>query len=106
MGKFFDELFNKNKKSCNCPQCRGVPLEEDDIDVESMLVDVELENPEEIVQMYFNSIKEVAETEEEVYMMLMGLFFEGTEFGRKEGLLGDIQAKIVELNNMQYQEEE
>lgn len=100
MGKFFDDKFNKNKQPCNCPSCRGVRPMDDEIDAEAMTIDVEIPDPQEIVAEYFAMISQ-ADSPEEVFEILNGLFYEGVEFGAKEELLDDIQLKIEMLNALQ-----
>lgn len=96
MGKFFDELFNKrNSPKCNCHHCRMGSIQ--DLDVEETIIDIELEDPEEVILDYFDSIKE-ADSEEEVIQLLTHLFNEAAYFGQKEGLLSDIQLKVDMLN--------
>lgn len=98
MGKFFDELFNSHEQPCYCGKCRDIF--EDDTEIESFEVDVELEDPEEIINEYFELLSD-ADTPDDVYQLLTMIFFEGVEYGTKDELINDIRVKLQILNDLQ-----
>lgn len=90
---YFNNKFNKNKNQCNCPECRGV-------NIEHFEVDLNLEDPEEVIQHYFEMILE-AKTEDEIYTLLHELFNESADYGYKSALIDDIEEKIGFLSSLQ-----
>lgn len=91
---YFKNKFNKNNQ-CNCPECRGIP----NIDVQEMVVDLELDDPDDIVDHYFEMVKE-AETEEEILDLLHELFEESVSYGYKLAMIEDLGEKIQILNTL------
>lgn len=89
---YFKNKFNKNNQ-CNCPECRVV-------NIEHFEVDLNLEDPEEVIQHYFEMILE-AKTEDEIYTLLCGLFNESADYGYKSALIDEIEEKIGFLSSMQ-----
>lgn len=96
MGKFFEDKFKKNSQQCNCSSRMG-----SNIDVNETIVDIQFEDPNDIIDEYFKQIINV-NSEEEIQEMLTNLFYEGVIFGVKEELLDDIQMKVEMLHSLEY----
>jgi len=87
--------FNNNQDECNCPECRGVS------EVEQMYVDISIENPDDIINEFFDEIKE-ARNENELFRLLTE--FHDTVYTNtyKEFLLDELSEKINLLHALEY----
>jgi len=88
--------FN-NKGECNCPECRGVS------EVQQMYVDIEIIDPDEIINEFFEEIKN-ARSEDELFRLLTE--FHDTVYTNtyKEFLIDELNEKINALHALEYPE--
>ena len=88
--------FN-NKGECNCPECRGVS------EVQQMYVDIEIIDPDEIINEFFEEIKK-ARSEDELFRLLTE--FHDTVYTNtyKEFLIDELNEKINALHALEYPE--
>lgn len=68
----------------------------------TMELEVEIDDPNEIVDEYFEIIKN-ASNQNELYNLLIDLFNEGVLYARKFLLLEQIEEKIEELNYLNFE---
>jgi hypothetical protein len=87
--------FNNNQDECNCPECRGVS------EVQQMYVDIEIIEPDEIINEFFEEIKK-ARNEDELFRLLTE--FHDTVYTNtyKEFLLDELSEKINLLHSLEY----
>lgn len=89
--------FNQDNDSCDCPKCRGVQ------EIEFLKLDIEIEDPQDILDDYFEYIKE-ARNEEELYGLLTSFFTEVSLHTHKIILLEQVKGKIDLLNDLEFGE--
>lgn len=68
----------------------------------TMELEIEIDDPNEIVDEYFKIIKN-ASNQNELYNLLIDLFNEGVLYARKFFLLEQIEEKIEELNYLNFE---
>lgn len=90
--------FNSGDEECNCPECRGVNQE-----LEHVEIDVEIRNPEELLEEYFEAIKNV-NSEEELYALLLEFLGEVTANAQKEVHLDEVESKMALIQALEYGE--
>jgi hypothetical protein len=101
MFKGFNFNSNNEEEKCNCPDCRGVS----NTDIEHMEIDVNVEDPGELIAEYFELIK-MSESEEELFEMLMDFFNEVCYNSHQQFLLDQLNMTINALHFHQYGEDE
>jgi hypothetical protein len=89
--------FNNNQDECNCPECRGVSQ------VEQMYVDISIENPDDIINDFFDEIKE-ARSEDELFLLLAEFYDAVYKNTYKEFLIDELNEKINTLHVLEYPE--
>jgi excinuclease UvrABC ATPase subunit len=92
--------FNfSDENQCNCPECRGVT------DINHMEIDVYIDDPNDIIDEYFEIVKD-AQSEEELYDILVEFYNAAVDNTYKQVLLNEINEKVAMLNDVQYGDDE
>lgn len=95
--------FSNQDDKCNCPECRMGGVLDNQAEVTS--VDLSFVDPEDVLEQYFEEIKQV-DNEEELFDLLVEFMQDVSQNAVKEYVLGDITNKIEEIQGMEIEDED